>query len=79
MRIIYVSRCRVCPCLVHVSCGVKCFYGPPVSSVIDDLDSISPYCPLAEAPTSEEMGSAKTQPPTCAAVNVEAPLPASAQ
>lgn len=57
MRVIYVRKCRTCPCLVHVSCGVKCFYGPPVSSLLGDLDSISPDCPLAEAPTAETGGS----------------------
>jgi hypothetical protein len=43
--------------LVHVSCGVKCFYGSPVSSLLGDIDSISPDCPLAEAPTAETGGS----------------------
>ena len=62
MRVIYVSRCRVCPYLVNMSCGVRCYYSPPVSSILgEELDSIAPNCPLAEAPTSEEMGNPPQQ------------------
>jgi len=57
MRVIYVSRCKVCPCLVTTSCGVRCFYAPPTSSILGDLNSISPDCPLAEMPTAENIES----------------------
>jgi hypothetical protein len=62
MRVIYVSRCKVCPCLVTTSCGVRCFYAPPTSSILGDLSAISPDCPLAEMPTAEQGDSAPKAP-----------------